>query len=264
MSNVCPECDGERVVVEGTGQQADFAPCPKCAVGVEGKRVFSPEAHGVLDYNTLPKAEACSECGEAQGYHKLGCTKCVHTNKNGLFGLECIGCGLLLDGPQYGKKIEVPDVVVEQGPNTNGDIFPRVTEEMLPPVYNTHAAKKLQEDLMSIRPHKVPFDPPGGPPGGVAHPDDEALFKEPVVRGALKQLLEQDVYKRTAEEVQQRMRDLTDLSFRPSYVQSTPDLKNVFRPKEAIGEAVINAHAIRRLRGGVGWDANGSPTEEWP
>ena len=62
----------------------------------------------------------------------------------------------------------------------------------------------------------------------------------------------------------QRLRDLADLSFRPSYVQSTPDLKNVFRPKETIGEAVINVHAVRRLRGGVGWDANGSPTEEWP
>lgn len=218
MSNVCPECDGERVVVEGTGQQADFAPCPKCAVGVEEKRVFSPEAHGVLDYNTLPKAEACSECGEAQGYHKLGCTKCVHTNKNGLFGLECIGCGLLLDGPQYGKKIEVPDVVVEQGPNTNGDIFP-----------------------------------------------DRA----------------------------QRLRDLADLSFRPAYVMSRPDPKSLraglwyfmglepeFFGKLTPERMAASAEHSRKVMAAwltpgavmarigfgrwIGWDADGSPTEEWP
>ncbi|HPO92894.1 MAG TPA: hypothetical protein PL072_05425 [Phycisphaerales bacterium] len=150
----------------------------------------------------------CPECGETQGYHKRGCAKCVHTNKNGLFGLECIGCGLPLDGPQYGKRVEVPDVVVEQGPNTNGDIFP-----------------------------------------------DRA----------------------------QRLRDLADLSFRPAYVTSKPDPKNFFSLKEAIGEAVINVPAVRRVLtlpcpeieavvrfhheypfGGVGWDANGSPTEEWP
>lgn len=35
----------------------------------------------------------------------------------------------------------------------------------------------FQEELMSIRPHKVPFDPPGGPPEGAAHPADEEVFK---------------------------------------------------------------------------------------
>lgn len=161
----CPECDGELVVVEGTGQQADFAPCPRCAVA--------------------------------------------------------------------GR---VPDVVVEQGPNTNGDVFPKITEKMLPPVYSTHAAK--DEQILAVL--------------GVRREDLEKYGPSTVTRA----------------DRAQRIQDLTDLSFRPAYVMSTLDPKSIaaaalnFRPKEEIGDAVVNVPAVARVR--FGWDANGSPVEEWP
>lgn len=207
---------------------------------------------------------------------------------------------------------QMPDVVVEQGPNTNGDVFPKVTEKMLPPVYSTHAAKKLRRELDEAR---------------------EAMEEKIIVeaRDAMdEQVLaglgvkKEDLEKygpstMTRADRAQRIQDLTDLSFKPTYVMSTLDPKSVraavlgFRPKEEIGDAVVNVPAVERVRSGeryfktepeyigaltpekmlasadhtrkvgqvwaslpeatmakigfgrsTGWDANGSPVEEWP
>lgn len=113
-------------------------------------------------------------------------------------------------------------------------------------------------ELMSIKPHKVPWDSRGGPP--VSSPEDDAVFAQiPNVVVEQGPNTNGDVFPDRA----QRMKDLADLSFRPAYVTSKPDPKSIM--------AALNAGGIFFAKGETkffldppGWDANGSPTEEWP
>lgn len=153
----------------------------------------------------MSEVEKCEECGKAQGYHKLGCTKCVHTNKNGLFGTGAEGQELRVFSPEEHGVLD----------------------------YNKLPIQTLDIDMRN-------------PP---------APLQESVLRPLLVGMIEQDIYKRTAEEQQQRFRDIADLGFTPTYVRSTPEFVGRFQVKE------LDHYKIQYT---VGWDANGSPTEEWP
>lgn len=143
-------------------------------------------------------------------------------------------------------------------------------EEMLPPVFNTHAAKKLREDL-----DKAKDDMEGKVIEEARDAMDKQIaeglgaFREPILHGLLKSFLEQDIYKRTAAEHRQRIRDIADAGFVPGYIFN-PGLRvrNAFARKQPLPPDTAIMATINFFHdwpfGGVGWDANGSPAEEYP
>jgi len=164
----------------------------------------------------------------------------------------------------------VLDMVVEQGHNMNGDVFPKVTEEMLPTVYNTHAAKKLRENLDKAR-------------GDMEETVTKEAFEsmdEQVLTGLEVTKEQVDQYALSAAERQQRFQDIADGGFTPGYVVSRPEFVGRFIQKELdhfkihrVGKPTpgdpFMEGMLRHLHDTpfthtVGWDANGSPTEEWP
>ena len=169
----------------------------KVVGGDKDLEVFTPEEHGVLDYNTLPKAEMADEYDFSKGtrgkYFDLRSKALTPEALEILLGETVTGVdGQELDATQ-------PEKTVEWDEETKKESLAEIDRGIL---------ESFDLDMVN-------------PP---------APMQESVLRPLLVGMIEQDIYKRTAEEQQQRFRDIADAGFTPAHVNSHPKLHHLGKP----------------------------------